>query len=174
MARTGLEVGPFRFHSGLLKGVHPCVRRLELAAVPDGGCGRLGFQCLDSSLLFRCYTRSYLHLFPGIQGRKRRSDNRGGFICPQSGGSLRGSGFLAGGYGNLRHRVPGQPGGRCGDDRRWMVDLSCFARTGMSPPRSLYVAFFTVVGALVILKHRSNIARLLNGTEHSFYSKKSK
>ena len=44
----------------------------------------------------------------------------------------------------------------------------------LSSPQILYIAFFTVVGALVILKHRSNIVRLLNGTEHSFYSKKSK
>ena len=45
---------------------------------------------------------------------------------------------------------------------------------GTVSPQILYIAFFTVVGALVILKHRSNIVRLLNGTEHSFYSKKSK
>ena len=45
---------------------------------------------------------------------------------------------------------------------------------GAVSPQILYIAFFTVVGALVILKHRSNIVRLLNGTEHSFYSKKSK
>lgn len=36
----------------------------------------------------------------------------------------------------------------------------------------LYIAFFTLTGILVILKHRTNMARLLNGTEHSFYSKK--
>lgn len=45
---------------------------------------------------------------------------------------------------------------------------------GAVSPQVLYIAFFTLVGVLVILKHRSNIVRLLNGTEHSFYSKKSK
>lgn len=45
---------------------------------------------------------------------------------------------------------------------------------GAVSPQVLYIAFFTLVGILVILKHRSNIVRLLNGTEHSFYSKKSK
>ena len=53
----------------------------------------------------------------------------------------------------------------------WFYPL---CRDGAVSPQILYVAFFTVVGALVILKHRSNIVRLLNGTEHSFYSKKSK
>ena len=52
--------------------------------------------------------------------------------------------------------------------------VSLASQDGDVSPQILYVAFFTVVGALVILKHRSNIARLLNGTEHSFYSKKSK
>ena len=54
----------------------------------------------------------------------------------------------------------------------WWIYPLC--QDGDVSPQILYVAFFTVVGALVILKHRSNIARLLNGTEHSFYSKKSK
>ena len=54
----------------------------------------------------------------------------------------------------------------------WGIYPLC--QDGDVSPQILYVAFFTVVGALVILKHRSNIARLLNGTEHSFYSKKSK
>lgn len=53
----------------------------------------------------------------------------------------------------------------------WFYPL---CRDGVVSPQILYVAFFTVVGALVILKHRSNIVRLLHGTEHSFYSKKSK
>lgn len=54
----------------------------------------------------------------------------------------------------------------------WWIYPLC--QDGDVSPQILYVAFFTVVGALVIIKHRSNIARLLNGTEHSFYSKKSK
>lgn len=45
---------------------------------------------------------------------------------------------------------------------------------GVWVPQLLYVAFFTVIGLLVVFKHRSNMGRLLNGTEHSFYSKKSK
>lgn len=53
----------------------------------------------------------------------------------------------------------------------WLYPLN---QEGAVSPQILYVAFFTLVGALVILKHRSNIVRLLNGTEHSFYSKKSK
>lgn len=47
-------------------------------------------------------------------------------------------------------------------------------QSGKVSPQVLYIVFFTIVGVLVILKHRSNITRLLNGTEHSFYSKKSK
>ncbi len=38
----------------------------------------------------------------------------------------------------------------------------------------LYIIFFSLIGLLVIIKHRSNIGRLLSGTEHSFYSKKKK
>lgn len=53
----------------------------------------------------------------------------------------------------------------------WFYPL---CQDGAVSPQILYIAFFTIVGGLVILKHRSNIARLLNGTEHSFYSKKSK
>lgn len=53
----------------------------------------------------------------------------------------------------------------------WFYPLN---QEGAVSPHILYIAFFTLVGALVILKHRSNIVRLLNGTEHSFYSKKSK
>lgn len=45
---------------------------------------------------------------------------------------------------------------------------------GSWSPQMLYIAFFTLIGLLVLFKHRSNMARLLNGTEHSFYSKKSK
>ena len=46
-------------------------------------------------------------------------------------------GKMGGGYGNLRHRVPGQPGGRCGDDRRRMVDLSALPGRGCLPPDTL-------------------------------------
>ncbi len=38
----------------------------------------------------------------------------------------------------------------------------------------LYIGFFSLIGLLVIVKHRSNIVRLIQGTESSFYSKKSK
>lgn len=53
----------------------------------------------------------------------------------------------------------------------WWIYPLC--QDGMSPPR-YFTSPFHGGSALVILKHRSNIARLLNGTEHSFYSKKSK
>lgn len=53
----------------------------------------------------------------------------------------------------------------------WIYPL---AQDGGASPQVLYIAFFTLIGLLVILKHRSNIVRLFNGTEHSFYSKKSK
>ncbi len=45
-------------------------------------------------------------------------------------------------------------------------------KDGAAAPEILYVIFFTLIGLLVIIKHRSNIGRLLSGTEHSFYSKK--
>lgn len=53
----------------------------------------------------------------------------------------------------------------------WMYPL---AEGGSISSQVLYIAFFTLIGLLVIFKHRSNMARLFNGTEHSFYSKKSK
>lgn len=45
---------------------------------------------------------------------------------------------------------------------------------GCLMPQSCYAFFFSLAGLLVILKHRSNIARLLDGTEPSFYSGKFK
>ncbi len=45
-------------------------------------------------------------------------------------------------------------------------------KDGSLAPDFLYIIFFTLIGVLVIVKHRSNIGRLLSGTEHSFYSKK--
>ncbi|MCD8062769.1 MAG: glycerol-3-phosphate 1-O-acyltransferase PlsY [Akkermansiaceae bacterium] len=53
----------------------------------------------------------------------------------------------------------------------WMYPL---AEGGNISSQVPYIAFFTLIGLLVIFKHRSNMARLFNGTEHSFYSKKSK
>lgn len=49
----------------------------------------------------------------------------------------------------------------------WQVD-------GHLTSQISYIFFFTVVDLLIIIKHRSNMVRLFHGTEHSFYSKKSK
>lgn len=166
--KWGLSV----FILDFLKGFIPVFGALNWLPFLTGDAGGWDFNVLVVLSCFAVILGHTYTCFLGFRGGKGVATTAG-FICPQSGGGLRSSGFLAGGYGNLRHRVPGQPGGRCGDDRRRMVDLSALPGRGCLP-QILYVAFFTVVGALVILKHRSNIARLLNGTEHSFYSKKSK
>ena len=168
---AGSGAFPFSFLD-FLKGFI-CVRRLELAAVPDGDAGGWDFNVLVVLSCFAVILGHTYTCFLGFRGGKGVGDNRGVLFalnpvvaCVALASWLVVMGIS--GIVSLASLVAAVVMIAAG----WWIYPLC--QDGDVSPQILYVAFFTVVGALVILKHRSNIARLLNGTEHSFYSKKSK
>lgn len=173
MARAGLEVGPLRFCAGFLKGFVPVFGALNWLPFLTGDAGGWDFNAVVVLVCFAVVLGHTYTCFLGFRGGKGVATTAGVLFalnpvvaCVALGAWLVFMGIS--GIVSLASLVAAVAMIAAG----WWFYPLC--QGGAVSPQILYIAFFTVVGALVILKHRSNIVRLLNGTEHSFYSKKSK